>query len=397
MFYKVIQEVARVRKKTISIVSLVVFLFCTSSTILAVNNPQETISKSKIKFQQMNEKIMETNKQVSAMNTKIKKLNTEINKTNSEIANNNKLLEKEKTHMEQLIKEVDSNQDIANKRLKAMYVNGYSESTFEVLLTAENFSDFFRKYEAVKSVVSFDKKLFNDLKAKKDMLSESISNIDLKNKQLKQLKAHNEESLKEINSNKEKLQGLIKEFDKEKTLAAEAIKENEEKLIAHSISVIDSGNSTITDMKNALQSLNGLYPQISTDSVKKKAKTYIESGNKKLAYMIANNTKPIVSDNNTYKATFIMEATAYSGGGLSAIGLKLVRDEANLSTIAVDPKVIPLGTKVYIPGYGYAVCADTGGAIKGNIIDLYLNSEEECERWGRRKVTLYIVAYPGEW
>jgi len=67
-----------------------------------------------------------------------------------------------------------------------------------------------------------------------------------------------------------------------------------------------------------------------------------------------------------------------------------------LSTIAVDPSVIPLGSKVYVDGYGYAIAADTGGAIKGNRIDLYLNSSSECNSWGRRSVNLLVVAYPGE-
>lgn len=68
-----------------------------------------------------------------------------------------------------------------------------------------------------------------------------------------------------------------------------------------------------------------------------------------------------------------------------------------MSTIAVDPSVIPLGSKVYVDGYGYAIAADTGGAIKGNIIDLYLNTSSECTSWGRRPVNVLIVAYPGEW
>lgn len=75
----------------------------------------------------------------------------------------------------------------------------------------------------------------------------------------------------------------------------------------------------------------------------------------------------------------------------------LFRISGGMSTIAVDPSVIPLGSKVYVDGYGYAIAADTGSAIKGNIIDLYLNSASECDSWGRRQVNVLIVAYPGEW
>lgn len=99
----------------------------------------------------------------------------------------------------------------------------------------------------------------------------------------------------------------------------------------------------------------------------------------------------------SYKEKLNCVATAYSGDRTTATGKTPVRNPGGISTIAVDPSVIPLGSKVYVEGYGYAIAADTGGAIKGNIIDLFLNSSSECWSWGRRPVTVLIVAYPGEW
>ena len=64
---------------------------------------------------------------------------------------------------------------------------------------------------------------------------------------------------------------------------------------------------------------------------------------------------------------------------------------AQRGVIAVDPSFIPLGTRVYVEGYGYAIAADTGGAIKGNIIDLCMDSTAEAIQWGRRNVTVYIL------
>lgn len=84
--------------------------------------------------------------------------------------------------------------------------------------------------------------------------------------------------------------------------------------------------------------------------------------------------------------TITMEATAYSGGGTTASGMA-----AAVGRVAVDPRVIPLGTRLYIEGYGYAVAADTGGAIKGNRIDLYMNSESACNSFGRRSVTVHVL------
>lgn len=84
--------------------------------------------------------------------------------------------------------------------------------------------------------------------------------------------------------------------------------------------------------------------------------------------------------------TITMQATAYSGGGTTASGMA-----AAVGRVAVDPRVIPLGTRLYIEGYGYAVAADTGGAIKGNRIDLYMNSESQCNSFGRRSVTVHVL------
>ena len=97
-----------------------------------------------------------------------------------------------------------------------------------------------------------------------------------------------------------------------------------------------------------------------------------------------------------YEQKLTMTSTAYTAdrgddNGITALGPPCVRDPNGYSTIAVDPNVIPLGTKVYIEGYGYAIAQDTGGAIKGNIIDVYFNSYEETINWGRRPVTVYIL------
>jgi 3D (Asp-Asp-Asp) domain-containing protein len=59
--------------------------------------------------------------------------------------------------------------------------------------------------------------------------------------------------------------------------------------------------------------------------------------------------------------------------------------------VAVDPSVIPIGSKLYIDGYGPAKAVDTGGMIRGNRIDLFFDTESECEAWGRRPVTVTIM------
>ena len=91
----------------------------------------------------------------------------------------------------------------------------------------------------------------------------------------------------------------------------------------------------------------------------------------------------------SYKKTLEMEASAYSSyesGTHTARGNALRR-----GYVSVDPNVIPLGTEVYVEGYGYAVADDTGGAIIGHRIDLAMDSYNEAIQFGRRTVKVYIL------
>lgn len=92
---------------------------------------------------------------------------------------------------------------------------------------------------------------------------------------------------------------------------------------------------------------------------------------------------------------FYVTATAYTPycngcSGISAAGINL-RANPSLKVIAVDPRVIPLGTKVWVEGYGYAIAGDTGGAIKGMKIDLLMQTKSEAYNFGRRQVKMKII------
>lgn len=100
--------------------------------------------------------------------------------------------------------------------------------------------------------------------------------------------------------------------------------------------------------------------------------------------VIANGTK-ISFDGKSYSRKLVVKAYSYTGGGRTAMGTK-----ARVGEIAVDPRVIPLGSKVYIEGVGARIAEDTGGNIKGNTIDIYMNSVSACRKWGVRTVTIYI-------
>lgn len=92
---------------------------------------------------------------------------------------------------------------------------------------------------------------------------------------------------------------------------------------------------------------------------------------------------------------FYVTATAYTPycngcSGTSATGINL-KSNSGLKVIAVDPSVIKLGSKVWVEGYGTAIAGDTGGAIKGNRIDILVQSESQASNWGVRKVRIKVL------
>jgi len=101
----------------------------------------------------------------------------------------------------------------------------------------------------------------------------------------------------------------------------------------------------------------------------------------------------------SYSRSYNMVATAYTAGpestgkspGMRGYGITASGMRVQPGVVAVDPRVIPLGTRLYVQGYGYSIAADTGSAIKGKRIDVYIKSLSEAYKWGRRTVAVYVL------
>lgn len=384
-----------------------------------VNDKKSTIQENKVKYSQLDNEVISLNSQVLKLNNEIEDLNAKLEDNKAKMKDTEENLKETESKVSTLKTEINEKQSVLGKRMRAMYKSKDSMNPVVFLLKSENLSDLITRIDALARVTALDKNLIQSLAEQKDSLNSDIKKLERDKAELKELKASNEESLKTLDNKKIEEQKKIDELNKQKEAVLEVIKENEMSLISHSVSIINS-SSSINELESAVSTLNQLIPQLNIDSVKEAANNSVQAAKNKIESLkaeeakkaeeaaknnAANSSNPTSSNNSysqpssdgKYKKTLSMEATAYSGGTLTAMGLKPVRDPGGISTIAVDPSVIPLGSKVYIPGYGYAIASDTGGVIKGNIIDLYMNSHDECTSWGRRQVTLHIVAYPGEW
>lgn len=153
--------------------------------------------------------------------------------------------------------------------------------------------------------------------------------------------------------------------------------------------------------------------KVATTSSKKKNKvaSAARKKNSQVAKMVATKKKyPILKDESVETLStfsvyprFNVVATGYSPGpestgksrshpayGITYSGVKARRD--TFSTIAADIRVFPIGTVLYIPGYGYGIVTDTGSAIKGNKIDLYFDTKEDVfKEWGKKRLDVYLI------
>lgn len=109
--------------------------------------------------------------------------------------------------------------------------------------------------------------------------------------------------------------------------------------------------------------------------------------------LIVENTKNI--SNKTESTEMTVTATAYTAyckgcSGVTYTGINL-RANPNKKVIAVDPTIIPLGSRVWVEGYGEAIAGDIGGAIKGNKIDVFIPNTKRALNWGKQRVTIKIL------
>lgn len=111
--------------------------------------------------------------------------------------------------------------------------------------------------------------------------------------------------------------------------------------------------------------------------------------------VVAQEAEPIQPVQSSDGAEMTVIATAYTAyckgcSGTTAYGIDL-RANPDQKVIAVDPRIIPLGTKVWVEGYGEAIAGDTGGAIKGNKIDVFIPEYENAMQWGVKTVKIKVL------
>ena len=382
--------------KKLTLFSLIVVLFISFiNTNFAYATPQDKINESLKKYQTLDSEILELNSKIESLDIEIDKTTLKLKENNQAISDIKNQIEINESKLKQTKEEIEKAQIVLDNRVRTMYKTNMSSNILVSVITSKNITDLFSRVQAISKILSTDKEILSDINNKKNELDLTIKNLNTKNSELATLKNIIEEDLKTVENKKSEQEKYLEQLNSEKESAFAIIEENEKILISDSLTIANSSSASTSELQNAIDSLKSYIPQLNSSKIINMALDGISNAESRINEL----NKPIVDNSadiatgtigNVVK-TLTMESTAYYGHGTTALGLKPVRNPNGLSTIAVDPNVIPLGTKVYVSGYGLAIAADTGGAIKGNIIDVFLNSYEECYSWGRRQVTVQIL------
>lgn len=397
------------KRRLLSAIATLLIVMNISTITFADPNSSETqeIQENKVKYEQLDNETLELNSEIAELNNEIESINLKLDKNNSEIKNTEIEIENINKKIEDAKIQIEEREATMDKRLRSMYKTNVASSMILYLITSDNIFDLFYRVQAISKIISIDKEIVSEINDTKSELENDAKTVEEKQDNLNILKLSIENDLNEVDKKKEEQEAVLADLNSKKDEIMSIIEANEVSLLSHSLSIIDSGSSSISDLKDALSTLNYMLPQLNSDYAISLAEQGVTSANTQIEALEAAASVQTFNENETtnnsgstngdYLATFSMSATAYTGGEYTAMGLKPTRDPNGLSTVSVDSSVIPLGSKVYVEGYGYAIASDTGSAIQGNKIDLYMNSLQDCYAFGRRNVTVHIVAYPNQW
>lgn len=200
------------------------------------------------------------------------------------------------------------------------------------------------------------------------------------------------QSIVDISQAKEQLQGY------QSNLASQERQVNDQKAVLDSqmsdlkkkIADGQSEMKQLADREQQAKAMEEAQKKAMEEEAQKQKQQQVQQTSTKT---VDNSEAATSADNVSGSKTLTMSATAYSTeangmGTYSATGINL---KQHPSCVAVDPSVIPLGSIIWVSGYGVSVAGDTGTAIKGNVIDLHFSTVAQSMAWGRRTVTVKIL------
>ncbi|WP_318183949.1 3D domain-containing protein [Metabacillus idriensis] len=407
----------RVSMRMIAALSVGFATLSSYNTVLAQTN-QDTLHHAEKQLNENQEVLQQKEKEKQSVHTAVQKMESELQVMESLIAKNekeyadiqkdidktNQIIEEKKMEIVELQDKVFSRGEIMHARLVALQENDHADIVIHTLVNAESFSNFFERLGAVATLLNADNDILEQQQADLKKIEEDKKEIDKQETRLvqqQQTLAASGAKLEEALLNRQnKMAALQTEYQK---VSAEVTLAQQEK------SALQSQMKAIEDsIKKEQEAAKARAASLAAAKKKEQEAMLAEAKAREEAAKIAAakkqeaavkpvSNKPVQekpAEESNEGNIFYVSATAYShedtASDFTATGIN-IKENPNIKLIAVDPKIIPLGKKVWVEGYGVAIAGDTGGAIINHKIDVLMPNSAEAKKWGRKTVKIEIL------
>src|SRR4051794_8723956 len=401
--------------KRLVAITLTSFILLSTAIVANAETSQE-IQNSESKLEQNAELIKQKETEQKTILTELQDMQSGLHEIENEMSKNKeevslmeqkidetkKMIEEKKAEIVVLEDKVLARRGIMEERLVSIHNNDQASLIIEILVDSENFNELIQRVTAVSTVLNADKDLLESQQQDLKKIETEKVEIDEQEQILKE--QNNMLASKQVNleQNLQKRQEIFTAVQqKYNTISNEILLAEEDKQV-----IQDQLNQAQANLKSeqeaetarAKASAEKAAQQLAEQPaqqpvvVEQPSAPKNDSNSNSNTSTVKEVSKSTESTNNAKE--LYVSATAYSHEssitGLTATGYN-VKANPNMKLIAVDPSVIPLGTKVWVEGYGEAIAGDTGGAIKGHKIDVLMPSSAQAISWGRKTVKIVIL------
>jgi 3D (Asp-Asp-Asp) domain-containing protein len=410
--------------KRIVAATLTSFILLSTTIVANAETSQNIIQNSERKLEQNSELINQKETEQKTILTEITDVQSDLLEIENEMSKNKeeivsiekkmdetqKLIEEKKEEIVLLEDKVLARKGIMEERLVSIHNNDQASLIIEIIVDSENFNDLVQRVTAVSTVMNADKDLLEQQQLDLQQIENEKIEIDNQEQILKEqnnLLASNQANLEQnlqkrqelFDAAQQKYNTISNEIsiaEKDKQVIQEQLNQAQTNLkseqeaaaarVTANAEKVAEAEATANAEKAAQQPVVVDQPSAPKNDSDTNSNT---NSNKKTVQEVSKSNESASSNKELY-----VSATAYSHEssttGLTATGYN-IKSNPNIKLIAVDPSVIPLGTKVWVEGYGEAIAGDTGGAIKGHKIDVLMPSSAQARSWGRKTVKITIL------
>ncbi|MHA6251505.1 PcsB-like coiled-coil domain-containing protein [Oceanobacillus sp. CAU 1775] len=363
---------------------------------------QQNLSAEEQKLKQLLDEMKQLDEQVETLHIQVEQKQEAVNKITTEIDETVEEISELQLEIKRLEESIADRFELLKTRAASYQQSGGGINFLEVLFGSQSFGDFISRLTAVNQIADSDARLMEQLDEDIKLVeTHQLTTVEKLNElnamyddQQEQLVALNAEKEQQENS-KKKLSNIQQEIiaymsdleTKDKSL------QTMEQEVKDEIAAAKAEKARVAEEK----AKEAEARELAKAEEKKKQSNLVQVAKKQEKTQVqspAPKKNKEVNEKEQVKNSFTVTSTAYTANcagcsGITSTGINLNKNP-NQKVIAVDPSVIPLGSVVYVEGYGYAIAGDTGGAIRGNKIDVFVKTKAEALNWGVRTVRVTI-------